>query len=85
MPDARYLLATGPFEESAERRLLETHRIEVIVAKNSGGAATYGKILAARALGLPVIMVARPKASAIPQVETVEEILAFADHVLSPA
>jgi precorrin-6A/cobalt-precorrin-6A reductase len=32
----------------------------MIVAKNSGGDATYGKIAAARALGLPVILVRRP-------------------------
>ena len=36
--------------ESDERALLSQHRIETIVAKNSGGTATYGKIAAARAL-----------------------------------
>lgn len=54
------VLARGPFAEAEERRLLETHAIEAVVTKNSGGAATYGKIAAARALALPVIMVARP-------------------------
>ena len=34
-----------------------------IVAKNSGGEATYGKIEAARALRLPVIMLKRPRAA----------------------
>ena len=37
----------------------------LVVAKNSGGDATYGKIAAARALGLPVIMLKRP---ALPEV-----------------
>jgi precorrin-6A/cobalt-precorrin-6A reductase len=54
------VLARGPFAEADERRLLETHAIEAVVSRNSGGEATYGKIAAARALGLPVIMVARP-------------------------
>ena len=48
-PGAETLLARGPFAEAAERALLEARRIEVVVAKNSGGDATYGKIAAARA------------------------------------
>ena len=32
----------------------------MLVSKNSGGAATYAKIEAARGLGLPVVMIARP-------------------------
>ena len=59
-PGAETLLARGPFAEAAERALLEARRIEVVVAKNSGGDATYGKIAAARSLGLPVIIVDRP-------------------------
>src|SRR5215468_4679827 len=50
----------GPFTTEDERKLLQQHRIDMIVAKNSGGDATYGKIAAARALGLPVILVRRP-------------------------
>lgn len=61
LPDgAETLLARGPFSEAAERALLVARGIEIVVVKNSGGTATYGKIAAARALGLPVVMVARP-------------------------
>ena len=59
------------------------HRIEVIVAKNSGGAATYGKIAAARSLGLPVIMLARPARPQVPAAASVEEALVRLDHVLA--
>ena len=58
-PTATTILARGPFAEVDERRLLIDHAIEVVVAKNSGGAATYGKIAAARALGLPAVLVDR--------------------------
>jgi precorrin-6A/cobalt-precorrin-6A reductase len=59
---AEVITARGPFDEDAERRLLIDRRIDVIVTKNSGGAATEAKLSAARSLGLPVIMVERPAA-----------------------
>ncbi|CAA0097365.1 Precorrin-6A reductase [Starkeya nomas] len=71
VPHARYIEARGPFAEADERALLEEHRIDAVLSKNSGGAATYGKLEAARALGIEVIMVARP---ARPEVETVESV-----------
>ena len=61
---ARTLTARGPFEEADELRLLAAERIDVIVTKNSGGAATAGKLTAARALGLQVVMVERPPSPA---------------------
>ncbi len=52
--------ARGPFSAEEDIRLFERHRIDVVLAKNSGGHATASKIQAARALKLPVIMVERP-------------------------
>jgi precorrin-6A/cobalt-precorrin-6A reductase len=57
---AQVVTGRGPFTAEDERKLLLQHRVDMIVAKNSGGDATYGKIAAARALGLPVILVRRP-------------------------
>jgi precorrin-6A/cobalt-precorrin-6A reductase len=59
-PDIRFVLARGPFDRAAEEKLLADEKIETIVSKNSGGDATYAKIAAARALGLPVVMIDRP-------------------------
>jgi precorrin-6A/cobalt-precorrin-6A reductase len=59
-PDLMLLRQRGPFDRAAEQTLLQQHKIDVLVSKNSGGSATYPKIEAARALGLPVIMIARP-------------------------
>jgi precorrin-6A/cobalt-precorrin-6A reductase len=64
-PRAETILARGPFTEAEERALLAARGIEVVVAKNSGGEATYGKIAAARALGLPVVMVDRPPSEGV--------------------
>ena len=50
----------GPFTIAAEKRLFAEKRIDVLVTKASGGAATRAKITAARLLGLPVIMINRP-------------------------
>lgn len=62
LPLADYAVITGkgPFDMQAEQILMVHHRVELVVSKASGGAATYGKIAAARALGLPVLMVKRP-------------------------
>ncbi|MFD1982824.1 cobalt-precorrin-6A reductase [Mesorhizobium newzealandense] len=87
VPEASYLLARGPFPEAEERALLEEHRIEIVVSKNSGGEATYGKIAAARALGIEVVMVRRPALPDVASAETVEALAAIvnqfgADHFL---
>ena len=60
---AELLLARGPFALASELALLTAHRIEILVSKNSGGAATAPKLEAARILGLPVLMIERPAGS----------------------
>ncbi|MCY7336981.1 MAG: cobalt-precorrin-6A reductase [Chamaesiphon sp.] len=60
LPLGKLLLERGPFNLEGERELLREYRIQAIVSKNSGGDATYAKIIAAQELGLPVIMVQRP-------------------------
>lgn len=84
-PEVVAIQARGPFEEESERAFLESQRIEVVVTKNSGGAATYGKIAAARALGVPVVMVARPAKPEVPSLESVEEALVWIEaHRTTP-
>jgi precorrin-6A/cobalt-precorrin-6A reductase len=60
LPPGKMLLDRGPFSLEQERQLLREYRIDTIVSKNSGGDATYAKMIAARELGLPVVMVQRP-------------------------
>ncbi|MES0196373.1 cobalt-precorrin-6A reductase [Mesorhizobium sp. M0011] len=84
VPDASYLLARGPFREAEERALLEKQGIDVVVSKNSGGEATYGKIAAARALGLEVVMIQRPTLPDVPAAESVEALTVMVDHFVRP-
>ena len=83
VPHAIYIAARGLFSEAEDRALLKRHRIDVVVAKNSGGSATYGKIAAARTLQLPVIMLARPALPEVSSVATVEEALVWLDHAIA--
>ena len=54
------MIARGPFDVAGDRALLRVHRIVVIVAKNAGGAGAEAKLVAARELGLPVVLIDRP-------------------------
>ncbi|GAA4822406.1 cobalt-precorrin-6A reductase [Actinomycetospora corticicola] len=58
-PHAHLILRRGPFALEDERALLAEHRIDTIVAKDSGGA-TEAKLIAAREAGLVVVLVDRP-------------------------
>jgi precorrin-6A/cobalt-precorrin-6A reductase len=70
-PKGEILLERGPFTLENERNLLINHQIDLIVSKNSGGEATYAKILAARELGIPVVMIQRPPTPPVEQVGSV--------------
>lgn len=55
-----YVDDIGPFSVKDEVDTLRRLQIDVLVVKNSGGAASRTKLDAARQLGLPVILIARP-------------------------
>lgn len=74
-PNITMVEAKGPFTVEGERALFQAHRVEVIVAKNAGGRAADAKLVAARELGLPVIMVRRPAGQPAADAATPEAIM----------
>lgn len=82
VPLARYILDRGPFAQADDLALLRDNGIDAIVAKNSGGTASYGKIAAARDLDIEVMLVTRPSVPDVPTLGTVDAAVAAALHAL---
>ncbi len=61
VPNFTVVNARGPFSVTQELSLYKKYKVQALVSKNSGAKAVYAKIIAARLLQLPVIMVDRPK------------------------
>ncbi|HYP58109.1 MAG TPA: cobalt-precorrin-6A reductase [Beijerinckia sp.] len=80
LPRYCVMMGRGPFELAQEETLMREEKIDVLVTKNSGGTATFAKILAARQLGLPVIMVGRPKIAHARVLSDPGEVLATIDR-----
>jgi precorrin-6A/cobalt-precorrin-6A reductase len=74
------LTARGPFTAEDDRALMLAHGIELLVTKNSGGTAVGGKLAAARALGITVVMVDRPPAPHGPTVPDAASALRWLEH-----
>ncbi len=78
--DHRVILGRGPFRLEGEAALMAGERIDVLVTKNSGGTAAAAKLGAARAAGIPVVLVDRPvPAEACAEVTTLRDVLEWID------
>ncbi len=77
LAQAEILLARGPFALADERRLIATHRLDVLVCRASGGAATEPKLQAAREAGIPVVMIRRPEPPPGPRAGSVDEAVTW--------
>jgi precorrin-6A/cobalt-precorrin-6A reductase len=76
-PHYELLLDRGPYTLEGELELIDRHRIDLIVTKDSGGAMTEAKLDAARERGLPVVVVERPSRPDVETVETVREAISW--------
>lgn len=80
LPDCSVVLARGPFAVEGDKALMMQHKISHIVAKNAGGSGAAAKLEAARALGLPVILIDRPTLPARKVVATIPEVMGWLSH-----
>ena len=80
LPGAEVVIARGPFGLAEDLALLRERRVGRVVAKNSGGSGAEAKLAAARALGLPVLMIDRPAAPARAVLGGVAEVMDWLAH-----
>ena len=78
LPLARYELVVGRpgSTPEAEAALLRDHAVTHVVCRNSGGSGARAKLLAARELGLTVIMIRRPPQPAGRVFTSLDELIA---------
>ena len=80
LPNCSVVIAKGPFDVAGDTALLAQHCITHIIAKNAGGQGASAKLEAARALGLPVLMIARPDAPLRDTAETIKAMMDWLAH-----
>ncbi len=79
-PNGGFLVGSPPFSVEDEVALFTGLGVDWLVVKNAGGDASRAKLDAARILGLPVAMIARPpQPDRVTRVSTVPEALAWVD------
>jgi precorrin-6A/cobalt-precorrin-6A reductase len=83
IPHGKILCYRGPFALEDERKLLVENEIDTLVSKNSGGDATRAKIIAARELGVKVVMVKRPLTPEGEKVSDVDSALRWLMKVMN--
>jgi precorrin-6A/cobalt-precorrin-6A reductase len=74
------ILGRGPFTVEDERGIIAAHAIDLLVTKASGGTATAAKLAAARAAGIPVVMLRRPASGGGAQVERIEDVVRWLEE-----
>jgi precorrin-6A/cobalt-precorrin-6A reductase len=79
------ILDRGPYTLAGELALIDRHRLDVVVTKDSGGRHTQAKLDGARARGLPVIVVRRPARANTAAVSAVASAAAWIREVTSPS
>jgi precorrin-6A/cobalt-precorrin-6A reductase len=80
LPDHHLLVDRGPFDADRDTALLRVHAIDLVLCKNAGGTGASAKLVAARRLGLPVLMIDRPPLPARIAVHDVAAALRRIDH-----
>ncbi|ALM52060.1 cobalt-precorrin-6A reductase [Halomonas huangheensis] len=80
LPHHTVTVDRGPFSVEGDLALLREHRIQRLVCKNAGGVGASSKLIAARQLGLPVLMIERPEPPPRREVHGVDAVMAWLAH-----
>lgn len=80
LPDVSIVIARGPFGADEDERLMTEHRITHLVAKNAGGSGAAAKLIAARALRLPVILIDRPALADRQETDSIDRVMEWLGH-----
>lgn len=80
LPDYRLVVDRGPFTVAGDVALLRENAIDLIVCKDAGGTGAQAKLIAARSLGVPVVMIDRPPLPQRTEVHDVAAVLAWIGH-----
>jgi precorrin-6A/cobalt-precorrin-6A reductase len=84
LPHHTLIVDRGPFSPGGDRALMETYGIDLIVCKNAGGTGAEAKLVAARALGIPVLMIDRPALPPRDEVTDPAAVLEWLAHPPAP-
>ncbi len=79
-PQYHIVVDRGPFTVEDDSALMREHGIDLVVSKNAGGSGASAKLDAARALGLPVVMIDRPALPDRRALATPAEVLDWVAH-----
>ncbi|HWU01456.1 MAG TPA: cobalt-precorrin-6A reductase [Novosphingobium sp.] len=80
LPRHSLIVDRGPFTLAGDRALLQAQAIDLIVCKNAGGTGAAAKLAVARELGLPVLMIDRPRLPERREVHEPAEVLEWLAH-----
>ena len=76
-----FLIGRPPFPVAHEMSIFAQLGIDYIVVKNAGGDASATKLTAARALGIPVLMIARPPNPVAMRVDNAVDAVTWAQTI----
>ncbi|WP_377186565.1 cobalt-precorrin-6A reductase [Ruegeria meonggei] len=80
LPNCDVVVSRGPFTVEEDLALIMRHETQLVVSKNAGGTGARAKLDAARALGVPVLMIDRPTLPKRVEFSGVTQVLDWLTH-----
>lgn len=74
-PNYKCIISKGPFLVNEDIAILKKYKIDMVITKNSGGKGAYSKIIAARELQIPIVVISRPRGTSIKKVYDSNSVL----------